>query len=75
MMQQLISTDWGRQEAQEKAELLLTRYPDTTVVWTASDPSGVAAVELRLSHDGGASFPTVVAAGLANTGLEERRKS
>jgi hypothetical protein len=40
-----------------------------TVIWRASDAAGVEAVELRLSHDGGASFDDVVASGLANTGF------
>jgi hypothetical protein len=39
-----------------------------TVLWTASDASGIAAVELRLSLDGGLSFTKLVATGLANTG-------
>ncbi len=39
-----------------------------TVAWAASDPSGVAGVELRLSHDGGFTFPAVVVNGLPNTG-------
>jgi len=38
------------------------------VAWTASDAVGVVAVDLRLSHDGGATFPIRLAHGLANTG-------
>ena len=39
-----------------------------TVTWSATDPSGVAAVNLELSLDGGASYPNVIASGLANSG-------
>jgi len=39
-----------------------------TVVWTATDANGVAAVDLDLSRDGGATYPVVLARGLANAG-------
>lgn len=39
----------------------------TNITWTASDPSGVAAIHIYLSLDNGASF-TPVALGLANSG-------
>ncbi len=38
------------------------------VTWSASDDVGVAAVDLAGSTDGGASFPVVIARGLANSG-------
>lgn len=38
------------------------------ITWTASDGSGVTAVDLAYSTDGGATFPNVIATGLANTG-------
>ncbi len=39
----------------------------TTVQWTAGDASGIAAIDLHLSDDDGATFRTI-AQGLANTG-------
>jgi hypothetical protein len=38
------------------------------VTWSASDFSGVTAVDLALSTDGGATYPTPIATGIANTG-------
>jgi hypothetical protein len=39
-----------------------------TITWTGADPAGIASVDLHLSLDSGATFPIVVAAGIANTG-------
>lgn len=39
-----------------------------TIAWEASDDRGVAAVDIFLSLDGGASWPDTVALGLASTG-------
>ncbi len=38
------------------------------VRWTATDASGVVAVDLHLSRDGGATYPVVLARNLANAG-------
>ncbi len=38
------------------------------ITWTATDNVGVTAVDLALSTDGGATFPTSIATGLGNTG-------
>ena len=38
------------------------------VTWTATDNNVVASVDLALSVDGGATFPTAIASGLANSG-------
>lgn len=38
------------------------------ITWTASDDVGVVSVDLCLSRDGGASYPEVLASGLANSG-------
>jgi len=38
------------------------------ITWTASDFSGVTAVDLALSTDGGAIYGTPIATGIANTG-------
>lgn len=39
-----------------------------TITWTATDAVGVTAVDLAYSTDGGATYPGVIATGLANTG-------
>jgi hypothetical protein len=38
------------------------------ITWTATDVSGVAGIDLAYSTDGGATYPNVIATGLANTG-------
>src|SRR5262249_23967497 len=38
------------------------------IMWNAVDNIAVASVDLALSTDGGASFPTAIATGLSNTG-------
>ena len=38
------------------------------ITWTATDNVVVASVDLALSTDGGATFPTSIAAGIANSG-------
>jgi filamentous hemagglutinin family protein len=38
------------------------------VTWSASDDVGVTSIDLACSTDGGATFPTVIASGLANSG-------
>jgi immune inhibitor A len=40
-----------------------------TVVWSASDDRAVTAVDLRLSRDGGATFPVLLAESVANSGV------
>ena len=39
-----------------------------SLTWTATDNAGVTAVDLASSTDGGASYPNVIATGLANLG-------
>ncbi len=39
-----------------------------TITWTATDNVAVSTVDLALSTDGGASFPTAIATGISNTG-------
>ncbi|MHC4429481.1 MAG: hypothetical protein ACYS0D_12895, partial [Planctomycetota bacterium] len=46
---------------------LLIANAATTVVWTATDASGIAGVDIYLSDDGGMSF-SLVAQGLTNSG-------
>ena len=41
---------------------------DHDITWTASDDTGVDTVTLLLSYDGGASYPDIIAEGIANTG-------
>jgi hypothetical protein len=38
------------------------------ITWTATDNAGVTAVDLAWSSDGGATYPNVIATGVANTG-------
>ncbi|MFN8547163.1 MAG: T9SS type A sorting domain-containing protein [Candidatus Eisenbacteria bacterium] len=38
------------------------------ITWTANDNTGVTAVDLAWSSDGGATFPNVIATGLTNSG-------
>jgi hypothetical protein len=38
------------------------------ITWTATDDSGVTGVDLAYSTDGGATYPFVIATGLANSG-------
>ncbi|MFA4843104.1 MAG: putative Ig domain-containing protein, partial [Candidatus Omnitrophota bacterium] len=38
-----------------------------TISWTSSDNVGIAAQEIRLSTDGGVTYPTVIASGLASS--------
>ncbi len=40
-----------------------------SVLWSASDDYAVTAVDLALSTDGGLTYPTAIATGLANTGV------
>ena len=39
-----------------------------SVTWTATDNTGVADVDIAYSTDGGASYPNVIATGIANSG-------
>jgi len=39
-----------------------------TITWSATDNVGVANVDLEYSTDGGATYPNVIATGVANTG-------
>src|SRR5207244_12372513 len=39
-----------------------------TITWTATDNTGVANVDLAYSTDGGATYPNVIATGIANSG-------
>src|SRR5439155_22591980 len=38
------------------------------ITWTATDNAAVTAVDLALSTDGGTTFPTAIATGIANSG-------
>lgn len=39
-----------------------------TITWTAADAAGVASIDLLLSTDSGATFPTTIASALPNSG-------
>ena len=38
-----------------------------TITWTSTDLQGIASHEIRLSTDGGSTFPTIIASGLGNS--------
>lgn len=44
-LSQLVHADWDTDEAQEKTQVLLKRYPKTASIWTASDGMALGAVE------------------------------
>jgi len=46
VLHQVVPTDWSREDGREKAAALLERFPHTVVVWTASDPLALAAVDV-----------------------------
>jgi ABC-type sugar transport system substrate-binding protein len=45
VLHQVVPTDWSREEGQRKSAELLKRFPATAVVWAASDPLALGAVE------------------------------
>jgi ABC-type sugar transport system substrate-binding protein len=45
ILHQVVPTDWSRAEGKLKAAELLKRFPSTAVVWAASDPLALGAVE------------------------------
>ncbi len=45
VLHQVVPTDWSFEDGKLKVEALLKRFPSTTVVWAASDPLALAAVE------------------------------
>ncbi|MGB1949417.1 MAG: ABC transporter substrate-binding protein [Marinobacter sp.] len=44
-LMQLIYADWSRQQAEEKTRVLLSRYPGTTAIWSASDGMAIGAID------------------------------
>ena len=45
MLQQLVSTNWDRENAKKKAEILMRRFPNATVFWSASDHMSLGIIE------------------------------
>jgi ABC-type sugar transport system substrate-binding protein len=45
VLHQLVYADWNRQTARYQSAMLLKRYPETRVVWAASDSIALGAVE------------------------------
>ncbi|MGM0768387.1 MAG: ABC transporter substrate-binding protein [Pseudomonadota bacterium] len=43
-LRQLIFADWSREQAGERTRVLLQRYPEVTMVWSASDGMAVGAI-------------------------------
>jgi hypothetical protein len=45
LLLQVVSADWSFEEAARKTPLLLRRYPEATVIWTASDAMALGALD------------------------------
>lgn len=45
LLHQVVPTDWSREDGRLKADALLRRFPEATVVWAASDPLALAAID------------------------------
>jgi ABC-type sugar transport system substrate-binding protein len=45
ILHQTVPTDWSQEDGARKAAVLLERFPSTAVVWAASDPLALGAVE------------------------------
>lgn len=45
ILQQVVSADWSRQKAAQVTKVLLNRYPETNLVWCASDLMAIGAIE------------------------------
>lgn len=45
VLHQVVPTDWSQEEGRLKAQVLLKRFPKTAVVWAASDPLALGAIE------------------------------
>lgn len=45
LLQQVVSADWSSQKAAQVTQVLLNRYPDTQLVWCASDLMAIGAIE------------------------------
>lgn len=45
VLHQVVPTDWSLEDARIKADALLKRFPETTVVWGCSDPLALAAID------------------------------
>jgi ABC-type sugar transport system substrate-binding protein len=41
---QLVFSDWGAADAQSKADVLLSRYPQTNIIWAANDSMALGAM-------------------------------
>jgi hypothetical protein len=44
-LNQLLYAGWSQSEAEDKTRLLLDRYPDTDVIWSASDGMALGAIQ------------------------------
>ena len=45
ILQQVVSAEWNKQKAVQVTEVLLSRYPETQLVWCASDLMALGAIE------------------------------
>lgn len=51
-LSQLVHADWSADEAAAKSAVLLQRYPQTTLIWSASDGMALGAIEAAKRVDG-----------------------
>ena len=68
---QVVPTQWTPAEGREKAALLLQRYPETTVIWAASDQLAIGAAE-GIAGTGNRAGTDILVGGLdlSKAGLE-----
>lgn len=52
MLQQIVHADWKFDKARELTSRLLVRYPETSVIWAASDLMGAGAVAALQNQEG-----------------------
>lgn len=45
VLHQIVSADWDRQKASDVTKVLMARYPDTRVIWSASDVMALGAID------------------------------
>ncbi len=48
-LDQVLTTDWTREEGRLRASGLLDRYPQTTIIWCANDPIALGAIDAAVA--------------------------
>jgi ABC-type sugar transport system substrate-binding protein len=47
---QVAFSDWGHADAEDKARVLLARYPETNIIWAANDSMALGALRAARAH-------------------------